>query len=304
MQNVFGCFYDQKNTVFIKVRFKLHPDNKYQTMQETHRLEINIIFPKCIQHYHQGNTPISKQQHPGGNQMKSKLMTIIKKESKIIAASLFAGILLALTVAAYTYVYSSTVQQNIASNVIRFHVLANSDSVVDQNLKDRVRLEVLAEFEEVLSVSNDIKKTRSTLTAKLPQMEAIAQQVILRNGFDYHVSANITRVFFPTGFYGNMSFPPGEYEAVQIIIGEGRGSNWWCLMFPPLCYVDMTSTEAGRRQLAETVTEEGFRLLMHQEEESQSLAVRFKIVEWWQNRKTPEETEGIFYDKTATTKTQ
>jgi stage II sporulation protein R len=83
-----------------------------------------------------------------------------------------------------------------------------------------------------------------------------------------------------------MSFPPGKYEAVQIVIGEGAGQNWWCLMFPPLCYVDMTAADESREYLAANVSEEGFRLLTHYEEPS-AFAVRFKIVEWWQNRNKP-----------------
>ena len=223
------------------------------------------------------------------NKIDKKITRVIIKETKIIAASLFVGILFAASIAAYTYVYSATTQQNIAENVIRFHVLANGNSPADQNLKEKVRLAILAEFEETLSSAANIEKTRAYLTENLPEMQSIAQSVIASEGYDYSVSANLSTVFFPTQRYGKMSFPPGNYEAVQLIIGEGRGNNWWCLMFPPLCYVDMTATEAGRQQLASTVTEEGFRLLMHQEEESRALNVRFKIVEWWQNRNEPEQ---------------
>ena len=221
--------------------------------------------------------------------MPNKIRNIIIKESKMIIVSFFVGVLLAMIVATYTYVYSTTTQRDIADNVIRFHVLANSDSVADQGLKERVRLAILAEFEETLSAATDIEKTRELLTASLPDMRAIAEDVIAREGLDYSVSADLSNVFFPTRVYGNMSFPPGNYEAVQLVIGEGRGSNWWCLMFPPLCFVDMTSTEEGRKQLEDTITEEGFRLLMHLEEENPGLAVRFKVVEWWMNREQDDE---------------
>ena len=206
------------------------------------------------------------------------------KESKIIAISAFVGILFAVSVAAYSYVYSTTTQANIANNVIRFHVLANSNSKSDQNLKERVRTEILKEFQDYLSSAPNIETTRKVLTEKLPEMEALAEEIITRWGGSYSVTANITTVFFPTRFYGSLAFPPGKYEAVQLIIGEGQGNNWWCLMFPPLCYVDMTATEAGREQLAETITEEGLRLLMHQEKQSRNLEIRFRIVEFWQNR--------------------
>ena len=215
----------------------------------------------------------------------------LKTELKILSAAVFVGVLFAITIAAYTYVYAARTQQNIANNVIRFHVLANSDSTIDQNLKDQVRLAILTEFEETLSTFPNIETTRTLLTENLPNMQALAEDIIAREGFTYPVSANISQVFFPTRTYGNMSFPPGEYEAVQLIIGEGRGSNWWCLMFPPLCYVDMTSTEQGREQLSNTITYEGFRLLMHQESGERNLEVRFRVVEFWQNRNQPSPPE-------------
>jgi len=224
--------------------------------------------------------------------MLNKINKRILREGKIIAISLATGIVLAVSVAAYTYVYSQTTQRDIADNVIRFHVRANSDSAIDLQLKEQVRLEVLAEFEEILSESTCIKATRTMLTKKLNDMQVHAEGIVRSAGFNYPVTAGISRMFFPTKFYGNMSFPPGEYEAVKIIIGEGAGSNWWCLMFPPLCYVDMTATESGRQQLANTVTEEGFRLLMHQEEQRPGLVVRFRVVEWWQNRGQPATAPG------------
>ena len=216
--------------------------------------------------------------------MLEKIKQTVINEGKILGVSLLVGLLLAFGFAAYTFVYSHAAQQSIADNVIRFHVRANSDGRVDQELKEYVRLEVLAEFEALLSRSTSIEETRTVLTEKLADIEAYAQAVVLSAGHKYPVRAEIGRMFFPTRFYGNMSFPPGEYEAVKIIIGEGEGSNWWCLMFPPLCYVDMTATETSRNLLAETVPEEGFRLLTHQEEQRTGLTVRFRIVEWWQNR--------------------
>jgi len=224
-----------------------------------------------------------------GDIMLEKLRKIIIREGKIVAVSLIIGLLFAIGVAAYTYVYSHAAQRSIADNVIRFHVQANSNSAADQELKNKVTVQVLAEFEEFLATSTDIEETHTVLNKKLNDIASYAEHIVHSAGFDYTVTASISRVFFPTRFYGNMAFPPGKYEAVQIIIGEGAGNNWWCLMFPPLCYVDMTSTESGRQQLADTVTEEGFRLLMHQEESSRSLRVRFRIVEWWQNRGQPPE---------------
>jgi len=210
----------------------------------------------------------------------------IIKETKILVISLIIGLALAVSAAAYTYVYSATTQRDIAENVIRFHVLAHSDSYADQVIKDIVRKEVLVEFEDLLSLTDNIRETRQLLKAELPQIQAHAEGVVRKLGFGYQVEARIDNAFFPTQVYGDLSFPPGIYEALQITIGDGAGRNWWCLMFPPLCFVDMTSTDAGRQQLADTINDESFRLLTHQDQDaSPSMEVRFRVVEWWQNRR-------------------
>ena len=217
--------------------------------------------------------------------MLTKFKPILIREGKILAVSLTVGLLLALVVA--TYVYSRDAQRDIANNVIRFHVRANSNSNADLALKEHVRTQVLAEFESLLSSNTCINETRAVLHTKLDDINTFAQSVVSAAGFDHQVTAEMSRMFFPTRFYGSMAFPPGEYEAVKILIGEGAGSNWWCLMFPPLCYVDMTATDSGLSQLADTVSEEGFRLLTHQEQQNPGLRVRFRVVEWWQNRSRP-----------------
>ena len=214
--------------------------------------------------------------------MYNKIKPLVVREGKILAVSLAMGLLLALVVA--TYVYSRDAQRDIADNVIRFHVRANSDTNADQALKEHVRTQVLLEFESLLSSNTCINETRAVLTDKLDDIKTFAQGVVSTAGFDHQVTAQISQMFFPTQLYGSIAFPPGEYEAVKIVIGEGTGSNWWCLMFPPLCYVDMTATDSGRRQLEDTVSGESFRLLTHQEEQNASLMVRFRVVEWWQNR--------------------
>ena len=209
-------------------------------------------------------------------------MLRVIKEAKILAISLTIGLAIAVSAAAYTYVYSATTQRDIAENVIRFHVLAHSDEYVDQVIKNIVRQEVLIEFEHLLSSTDNLKETRQLLAAELPSIQAHAEAVVHKLGFDYQIEARLDKSFFPTQVYGDLSFPPGVYEALQITIGNGVGRNWWCLMFPPLCFVDMTGTEAGRQQLSNTVSDESFRLITHQDEDANpTMEVRFRIVEWW-----------------------
>ena len=229
--------------------------------------------------------------------MIKKTFNRFKQELKLAAVSLAIGLVFATGVAAYSYVYARNVQQDIADNVIRFHVMANSDSHTDQHIKETVRTKTLAQFQHLLAHSSYIEETRHALAHNLDNIKNFAQSVIHDLGLDYPVTASMGQVFFPTRFYGNMAFPPGIYETVQIKIGTGLGSNWWCLMFPPLCYVDMTATDAGRNQLENTINQESFRLVMHQETATPAeapdtgLVVRFRVVEWWQNRNRPSSPE-------------
>jgi len=211
----------------------------------------------------------------------------VVQEGKILLVSLAVGLLFAGIMAAFTFVYSMEVQRDIAENVIRFHVMAHDDSCEEQELKELVRTEILAEFADTLAATDCIKETRAALSDLLPNLQAHAQSAVHNAGFAHEVNVRMARVFFPTQSYGKMVFPPGFYEAVQISIGNGGGQNWWCLMFPPLCYVDMTATDKGQTLLAQNVSDEGFRLLMHQETAAPEVTVRFRIVEWWQNLRRP-----------------
>jgi stage II sporulation protein R len=214
------------------------------------------------------------------------MINFLRNESKILFLSLVIGLLFATGVAAYTYAYAARVQQDIAENVIRFHVLAHNDDADEQMLKEYVRTKILEEFAEALSENNTIEETRENLREILPALQAYAQEIIRDAGFEHNTTADIATTFFPAQFYGDIAFPPGNYQAVQIKIGDGAGQNWWCLMFPPLCYVDMTATDDARHQLSETVSQEGFRLLTHQES-TPDVVVRFRIVELWQNLLQP-----------------
>lgn len=199
------------------------------------------------------------------------------------------GLVFAVFLAASTYVYSDTAQREIADSVLRFHVLANSNDDFDQDLKETVRLAVLGELENTLTNSTSLGVTVAYVHERLDDLTNIAKQTITEGGFDYPAKAEITRMYFPTVVYGSVIFPPGYYETLTVTIGEGEGRNWWCLMFPPLCYVEMTSTEQTRSLLEENIPGPGFTLLTFQEQANPSVAVRFKIIEWWQNRRQPQQ---------------
>ena len=128
--------------------------------------------------------------------------------------------------------------------LIRFHVLANSDSEQDQALKRAVRDAILKAVSPKLAVSQSLDESRQILKQIRPEMEDISRSVVKDWGKDYSVHTEYGHFSFPTKSYGSLVLPAGDYEALRVVIGEGQGSNWWCVLFPPLCFIDIEHSTA------------------------------------------------------------
>lgn len=150
-----------------------------------------------------------------------------------IAAALVAG---GVSLAAFGR--SDPLQQEIAEKIIRFHVLADSDSKEDQQLKLFVRDSVGALMEPRLAASSGIKETREIIEASIPDIVETAEQTLQENGSGDKVTARLTHTDFPVKSYGSYTFPEGNYEALQVTIGAGKGHNWWCVLYPNMCFQD------------------------------------------------------------------
>ncbi len=137
-------------------------------------------------------------------------------------------------------VASKNLQENVAKNIIRFHVIANSDRKEDQNLKYQVKDALVRTLYPYFKDITTIDDARSVIENNLPLIENVASQVIKNHGYSYPISASFTTCYFPMKVYGDYALPPGNYEALQVRIGDAQGQNWWCVMFPPLCFVDET----------------------------------------------------------------
>lgn len=124
---------------------------------------------------------------------------------------------------------------NIRQDVIRLHVLANSDSEEDQALKLQVRDRVLEETEQLFLSAQDKAEAAELVKKNLPAIQSAARQVVLENGYDYDVEVTFQNEYFTTREYDNFTLPAGRYDAVRVKIGAAQGHNWWCVMFPPLC---------------------------------------------------------------------
>ena len=214
-----------------------------------------------------------------------------KREIKIWFAALSIGLFITFIITLYTQTYAKNIQNEISQNVIRFHVLANSDTAHDQFIKNKVRDGVLEHFGYKLDSSASIEDKRLFLIEHMKDIEEYATKILQNEGFDYLIKGFIDHTFFPTRKYGDMAFPAGEYEALRIIIGEGRGSNWWCVMFPPLCYIEAATPSSKEKSYASDdytllrylLSNETYVLMNHSQRDA-SVTIRFKIVEWWQER--------------------
>ena len=159
----------------------------------------------------------------------------------------------------------ATLQQHLAGEVLRFHVLANSDSTEDQELKLQVRDAVLAYLEAELPQedqdSTDVQKTTDWVRKHTDVIRKVSEDTLAEAGFDQTVSAAVTTCYFPDKTYGDVTFPAGNYEALRIELGEAKGHNWWCVLYPNLCFLDTTEAivpESGKKQLKAVLTEEEY----------------------------------------------
>ena len=148
----------------------------------------------------------------------------------------------------------------VRESVFRLHVIANSDSTDDQELKLKVRDRIIRDsahlFEGVSSDDEAIEISRKNICA----FEKAAKDEITANGYDYSVSVSVSPSYFGTRVYDNITLPAGDYEALRVVIGEGKGKNWWCVMFPPMC-LSPADKEADNKQLDETLNDDGLTLV-------------------------------------------
>jgi stage II sporulation protein R len=159
------------------------------------------------------------------------------------------------------------------NNLIRFHVLANSDTPADQALKRKVRDEVVKAMTPIFDNADNLKEARVLAKENLRVMETIAKKTIKNQGYKYPVKVVLGTFQFPVKTYGELTLPAGKYEAVRILIGNAEGANWWCVLFPPLCFVDVSKGLNVDVPAAPVSTDS------KPEEEVEQVDVKFKILE-------------------------
>lgn len=179
--------------------------------------------------------------------------------------------------------YTNAVCKNISDSVFRLHVIANSNSSEDQNLKYLVRDNILKYMNSITKDVSDKKEIIEIVSNNLNNFKQIAQDTVYENGFDYEVTVEIGNFDFPVKTYGDISFPPGNYDALRIKIGNASGENWWCVMFPPLCFIDVSSgivPDDSKEILESELSQEEYKLIS---DSSDDTKIKFKVVELLQN---------------------
>ena len=135
---------------------------------------------------------------------------------------------------------AENIQKNIADSIVRFHVISAGDTEYEQSLKLIVKNSVIEFLETELALASSKNETLEMLDALTPEIVATANARLKENGSDLSVSASICDCYFPIKKYGDLTLPAGEYTAYRIVLGEGKGTNWWCVLYPQLCFVDAT----------------------------------------------------------------
>ena len=178
--------------------------------------------------------------------------------------------------------YAQNVSTDIQNSVFRLHVLANSDSEDDQNLKYKVRDNLLKYMNEICGNCKTKQEAITLVEEHKEEFKQIALDTIKEEGYSYDVNINIGNFEFPTKYYGDISLPAGFYDALRVEIGEAKGQNWWCVMFPPLCFVDISSgvvPEESKELIEENLNEEEFALVS--DNSNGEIQFKFKLLEFF-----------------------
>lgn len=196
-------------------------------------------------------------------------------------------LVLSLFIMTFTYIIHPAIEERarkgFKDEIIRFHIRANSDREEDQGLKLKIRDEILKAMKDKFEGTKSIEESRKVIENNMEEMKYITERVIEEEGKDYEVGISLGQDRFPTRKYGNLVLPTGEYETLLITLGEGKGQNWWCVMFPPLCFVDITHSVSYslEKELGATPVEE----------EKQELKLKWKTAEIFNKFKKEDKKE-------------
>lgn len=191
-----------------------------------------------------------------------------------IEKSLISGLLIVLLLNLTTFANNC---DDLSTKVLRLHIIANSDSKDDQELKIKVRDKIIEKSGNFLSSAKDKESAQNLVLNNLENLKEIAESEIKHQGFNYSVNSEVTNMYFPTRKYDYITLPAGHYDALRLIIGEGKGKNWWCVIFPQMCLgcaKKYTDTDTFFNSSEKDIISNG-----------EKYEIKFKIVEWFYSLK-------------------
>lgn len=197
-----------------------------------------------------------------------------------------AGLFVVTFVLMFFYVRQmreNRMQKDIAKEILRLHVVANSDSKKDQALKMEVKEAIVTYLRGVMQDAESVDEARIQIQKRLPEIEAVAKEKMQQKGYSYDADATLSSCYFPVKTYGDMIFPAGEYEALKVNLGKSAGKNWWCVMYPTLCFVDSTYQIVpgeSKEKLKKCLTEEEYNSLL---DGKNGIETSSLFIEWIRN---------------------
>ncbi len=201
-----------------------------------------------------------------------KYKAINERRDKIFLSVIAVIIVLYI---AFSFTYFSASSESVRSDVVRLHILANSDSQKDQEVKLLVRDALLDKNTKLLTDGVTTDNAEEYFLENKEVLLEAAKETLEKNNFNYDVSISLGKEYFETRRYGELIFPAGEYTSLKVILGEGKGHNWWCVMFPPLCVPGASDIETDESKTADYLTQSGEKIV----NSGNKYIIKFKLLE-------------------------
>lgn len=210
-----------------------------------------------------------------------KFLSLLQRAAALVC--ILVSVLLLLPAKAYKADAATTPSLSLEDRILRLHILAAGNDTASQEIKLHVRDAVLTHIQDAVADADTAKEAEDTLAPLLPEIIAVANRTLEEAGVSYRATAELTTEFFPIKQYGSLLLPPGEYRALRIVLDEGEGKNWWCMLYPSLCFTEgITATlpDEEKEELRGFLSEEEFDTLFSAKEKKP--VFRFRLVELWQ----------------------